>query len=734
MHCFRFYKLSIDNFFSNHSILLIFTLENQGMKYLQLSFFVLFTSLSFAQLKEIAFAELTAGSSIFFGAQMTPTTITVTLQGPADRYLAFGFGTGMANGNDAIIWSTLGTGAAPLQVRDHRMLGTGFEPSVDAQQDWTIISNNITGSNRTIVASRTLSTGDANDVTFNFAATTQNLFWAKAATATNQLQNHGGGNRASGIVRNWVLVDQTPPTLVSSVPVDNASGISLTQNITLTFNENISMGTGFINLFDSNDNLIQSVTNGSPGLTVTGSQIVWNPTANFIQNTSYYVLLDANAVKDAANNFYTGIAINTLWNFNTNDIVAPLLLSTIPADNSSSVNLNQNLSMTFNEPIQFGTGTISLYDISNNLIESFDVSSSTQLSIIGGTLTIDPTNDFTLNFNYYVNLTSGSIEDVSGNDYVGIANNSTWNWNTDDVTEPLAILPTYPEDDDTGVELNPLFNISFNEDIMLNSLGELSVYNTLGNLVESFNSSSLNVSISGNQLEFTLTSALSELTTYYVLISADFISDLSGNFYAGIPANDTWNFTTGDFTAPTIISTTPIAGEINVPVNINPTINFSEEVVSGLGNVYLVNEFNQFTEVFNAVNGNLNIVNNNVTFIPTIDLDVNTNYHFIVENNAFQDLSMLNFAGISDTLMWSFTTQDDLGINETSLNSFFTWNGKELKMNGSSQQAELLDLNGRVILKLQETQTLSDLFSSGIYLVKIYKDTEKVSIFKIYVE
>ena len=269
---------------------------------------------------------------------------------------------------------------------------------------------------------------------------------------------------------------------------------------------------------------------------------------------------------------------------------------------------------------------------------------------------------------------------------------------------------------------------------MLNSLGELSVYNALGNLVESFNSTSLNISTSGNQVAFTLTSALSELTTYYVLISADFISDLSGNFYAGIAANTTWNFTTGDFTAPTIISTTPIAGETNVPVNINPTIIFSEEVVSGLGNVYLVNELNQSTEVFNAGLGNISIATSTVTFIPSIVLDANTNYHFIVENTAFQDLSMLSFVGISDTLIWSFTTQDDLGINESSINNFFTWNGKELKMNGSLQRAELLDLNGRILLKLQETQIINDLFSSGIYFVKIYKDTEKASIFRIYVE
>ena len=54
---------------------------------------VLLPAFAQAQLKEIAFAELTAGSGMFFGAQMTTTTITVTVQGPSDRFIAFGFGT-----------------------------------------------------------------------------------------------------------------------------------------------------------------------------------------------------------------------------------------------------------------------------------------------------------------------------------------------------------------------------------------------------------------------------------------------------------------------------------------------------------------------------------------------------------------------------------------------------------------------------------------------------------------
>ena len=65
------------------------------------------------------------------------------------------------------------------------------------------------------------------------------------------------------------------------------------------------------------------------------------------------------------------------------------------------------------------------------------------------------------------------------------------------------------------------------------------------------------------------------LTAYYVQIDNGAFQDLSGNLYAGISDETTWNFTTVDVT-----TFSPADSAINVPVNANLVIDFGD-VCSG---------------------------------------------------------------------------------------------------------------------------------------------------------
>lgn len=706
------------------------------MKHIYLLLLFVVPTSVFGQLKEIAFAELTAGSGMYFGAQMSPTTITVTVQGPADRFIAFGFGTGMASGNDAIIWSTLGTGAAPLQLRDHRMIGSGMEPSVDAQQDWTVISNDIVGPNRTIVASRALSTGDANDVTFNFAATTQNLFWAKGPSATNQLQYHGGSNRASGIVRNWVTVDQTPPAVNTLTPNDNANGVGLTQNLIMSFNENISWGTGSITLYDGSNNVIQTISNGSPGAAVLGSTLNWNPSANFVVNTQYYVQIDATALKDAAGNFYAGISDNTTWNFNTNDVTAPALSASpfIPADNASSVPLSQILSVTFNENIQAGTGLIELFDGTNTLIESFDVATSGQLTFTGAVVTINPTADLVMNTSYYLHIASGAIKDMSNNNYAGFSNNTTWNFNTNDATAPLATL-YFPLDNEIDVITNATLAITFDENVFLGT-GTLDLYKEGSGLVESFNSASAGLNATANMITIDPTADLDETSGYYIKTTGSIIEDAMGNDFAVIADTTTWNFNTGDFTGPMLAAAnmfTPADNATNVPIASTLTIAFNENIALGSGEIHLVNESNSVIEIFSLSNGDISISNNEITLTPNSNLAIETGYHVVIDNNAIEDLAGNTFAGISDTTDWNFVTEDDSNLDEFAQNGI-SWNGTILTFKTNDiPMANLYDATGKLIFSVLKQQTDCSALPAGVYLLTINRD-EKFQTIRLYVE
>ena len=168
------------------------------------------TFFSQAQTKTIAYQELksasgaSTGSGIFFGASMTPDSITITFAGPSSKWIGLGFGSFMG-GSDALIYTSSG---GTQDWWDYFMGSTSSSSVVkDAQQDWKIKSNIVSGSLRTLVASRKLNTGDAKDAVINYNAASINLIWGRGSTASYVLADHKGSNRAYGIVLNWVNTD-----------------------------------------------------------------------------------------------------------------------------------------------------------------------------------------------------------------------------------------------------------------------------------------------------------------------------------------------------------------------------------------------------------------------------------------------------------------------------------------------------------------------------------------------
>ena len=113
------------------------------------------------------------------------------------------------------------------------------------------------------------------------------------------------------------------------------------------------------------------------------------------------------------------------------DTTAPTVIFYTPADGSGGLPIASNLRMNFNEIVQKGTsGTITILRSSDNSVfETIPVTSS-QITVNLGTVTIDPTASLESAVGYYVQISAGAIEDTSGNDFAGIADATTWNFNT----------------------------------------------------------------------------------------------------------------------------------------------------------------------------------------------------------------------------------------------------------------------------------------------------------------
>lgn len=115
-------------------------------------------------------------------------------------------------------------------------------------------------------------------------------------------------------------------------------------------------------------------------------------------------------------------------------------------------------------------------------------------------------------------------------------------------------------------------------------------------------------------------------------------------------------FSTTDVTPPTIVSTTPADDAIDLALNINLTITFSETVADGGGSVIIKKTADDaIVESILVSSALVSIADEVVTINPTEDLETATGYYIEIESNAFEDVGRNDFAGISDKTTWNFT-------------------------------------------------------------------------------
>lgn len=175
--------------------------------------FLLISSLALAT---IAQAQFSSGTVTLSSAAMTvkldtnASTATITLSGDSNSMMGIGFGTsGMANGADGFIYNSSSN-------RDYNFVGF-TTPSADAVQNWTETSNTVSGSTRTIVATRTL-TGGTGDFAIPNSAGAINIFYARTAGST-ALGYHSGSrgyaslNMAATLSTNDLVAESKKVTL-----------------------------------------------------------------------------------------------------------------------------------------------------------------------------------------------------------------------------------------------------------------------------------------------------------------------------------------------------------------------------------------------------------------------------------------------------------------------------------------------------------------------------------------
>ena len=184
------------------------------MKTKSLFLFILgFSYLSLAQSFTTGVVNLSSTPGLAMSVKLDiGSNVTMTLVGPSGRWFALGFGAeNMEAETDVVGVHSAGT----LSNFDAKLIGFAA-PVADALQNWTITSNQVVSGVRTIVATRPLDTGDANDYTFLAEEGTLSLIWARGSSNSFTYGYHGGSNR--GVVNaTFTLV------LSTSAPSGSAS-------------------------------------------------------------------------------------------------------------------------------------------------------------------------------------------------------------------------------------------------------------------------------------------------------------------------------------------------------------------------------------------------------------------------------------------------------------------------------------------------------------------------------
>ena len=455
------------------------------------------------------------------------------------------------------------------------------------------------------------------------------------------------------------LADTIAPTVSSYSPGDGVNGVAVSSNLVLTFSEAIQRGSGTISLRSGSatGTVVENFDAAtSSKLSISGSVLTIDPTANLLNGTHYYLTFGSGSVKDLANNSYAG---TSAYDFTTiTDTIAPTVSSYSPGDGVTGVSVSSNLVLTFSEAIQRGSGTISLRSGSatGTVVENFDAAISSKLSISGSVLTIDPTANLLNGTHYYLTFSSGSVKDLANNSYAGT---SAYDFTT--ITDTIApTVSSYsPGDGVTGVAVSSNLVLTFSEAIQRGS-GTISLRSgsATGTVVENFDAAtSSKLSISGSVLTIDPTANLLNGTHYYLTFGSGSVKDFANNSYAGTSAYDFTTIT--DTIAPTVSSYSPGDGVNGVAVSSNLVLTFSEAIQRGSGTIYLRSGSATGTviESFDAAtNCKLRISGSFLTIDPTANLLNSTHYYLTFSSGSVKDFADNSYAGTS---AYDFTTIAD---------------------------------------------------------------------------
>ncbi len=151
---------------------------------------------------------------------------------------------------------------------------------------------------------------------------------------------------------------------------------------------------------------------------------------------------------------------------------------------------------------------------------------------------------------------------------------------------------------------------------------------------------------------------LSDSTSYYVIVQPNAFKTASGAYFAGLTGTGSWNFTTGDFSGPSVSARSPADDATDVSTAADLVLTFDETTRAGTGTLTIKLSSDDSTVETITVSGALLSGNGStqLTLNPSTTLSAGTSYYVVWSANAFKDASGNHTAAITASTTWNFTT------------------------------------------------------------------------------
>ena len=465
-------------------------------------------------------------------------------------------------------------------------------------------------------------------------AKTGQMYDAGNATGVDYYSLQGAPNRYLAWPGNNAPGDTTPPTISSTTPANGATGVSISDNISIIFSEAV----------DSTTINSTNITFGVSGSwSLSGTTATFNPGVNLANNTAYTMTVGT-GVTDLVGNALANAYQFSFTTIAAGDTTPPTISSTTPANGATGVSVSDNIIVVFSEAMDATTIN------SSNII--FQITSGSTVNgtwgLNGAIATFNPSSNLNNNTSYTMTLYAG-LKDIAGNNLSTAYQFSFTTAAAADTTPPTvtAVQPT-----GTGASITAQPGASFSEAMDQNSFTTSTVILQQGstNVSGSIQSTSTGVNIIPS-------SNLLNSTTYTATITTG-VQDVAGNNMAN---NYVWNFTTSaaaDTTPPTISTTTPANGATGVSVGNSIQVVFSEAMQTST-----INSSNITFQTSNGttVSGTWGYSGTTATFNQSSALSYSTSYTMVVGTGV------TDLAGnaLANAYTFSFTTQAASGGGDT---------------------------------------------------------------------